>query len=196
MVLTAQAILAVGLQVFFPYLLIYIQHYIALDTGTSTILMAAVILVGGIAVALPAGLLVDRLGRKPMSIVAVGMQAVGLALFSISRSVLALALFGIVWVSAQTLWGISLGAWNKDLLPEDKRGQFTGVSLLFTVALPMVIGPLIGSTLIGRFGIPTQIDGKPGFVPTPIIFQVGGALGLLALWPILRARERSAGSAK
>jgi MFS family permease len=189
-VLSAQALLGVGLQVFFPYLLIYMQHYVSLDPTTSTILMAVVILIGGVAVAVPWGILVDRVGRRPMSIVAVAAEAIGLVLFSVAKSPIALALFGIFWVSAQSLWSISLGAWSKDLLPEDKRGQFTGISLIFTVALPMVIGPIIGSTLIGRFGIPTQIDGKAGFVPTPIIFQVGAAVSLVALWPILRAKGK------
>jgi hypothetical protein len=55
----------------------------------------------------------------------------------------------------------------------------------------MVFGPLIGSNLIGHFGITTTIDGKAGFVPTPLIFQVGAILGLFALLPILIAGKKA-----
>jgi MFS family permease len=186
-VLLAQAVLGIGLQVFFPYLLIYIQHYIALDATVSTILMAVAILVGGIAAAIPAGILADRFGRRPVTIVGIVVQALGLLLFSLFKGFAALLLTGIAWVSAQTFQTVGLGAWNKDLLPEGERGQYTGISLIFTVALPMVIGPMIGSALIGRFGIPTVIDGKPGAIPTPVIFQAGAALTLVGLWPVLSA---------
>jgi MFS family permease len=192
-VFIAQTILGIGLQVFFPYLLIYIQHYLAMDAAASTLLMAVAILVGGVAAAVPAGMAADRFGRKPVALVAVIVEVVGLIFFALSRSMLSLAIFGIIWVAAQTTWGVALGAWNKDLLPSGNRGQFTGISLIFTVTIPMVVGPAIGSGLIGRFGLPTVVDGKAGMAPTPINFMIGAAISLIALAPILMAdRKRKA----
>jgi MFS family permease len=79
---------------------------------------------------------------------------------------------------------IAATAWLKDLLPEESRGRFLGIRMIFWVLLPMLIGPAIGSALIQRFGIPTTLNGQAGFIPVPLIFQVGAALGLLALIPL------------
>jgi hypothetical protein len=38
--------------------------------------------------------------------------------------------------------------------------------MIFNVVIPMVIDPAIGSFLISRYGIPTVINGEPGFIPT------------------------------
>jgi hypothetical protein len=56
--------------------------------------------------------------------------------------------------------------------------------MIFLVLLPMLIGPRIGSMLIQTYGLPTVLDGKPGFLPIALIFQVGALLGLLALLPL------------
>ncbi len=89
--------------------------------------------------------------------------------------------------------GIAAVAWLKDLLPEEKRGKFLGVRMIFWIAIPMVLGPWIGSTLICTFGIPTTLNGEPGFIPVPIIFQVGAGITLLALIPLtfIRSSRRS-----
>ena len=35
---------------------------------------------------------------------------------------------------------------RQDLLPEQNRGKFLGIRMIFWIAIPMVIGPWIGST--------------------------------------------------
>jgi len=56
--------------------------------------------------------------------------------------------------------------------------------MFFWIAIPMVIGPWIGSSLIQAFGRPTIFNGEPGFIPAPIIFQAGSVISLLALVPL------------
>jgi MFS family permease len=176
--------------VFFPYLLIYLQHYLSLPGIQSSILVAVAILVGGIGMAYPIGLLVDRWGRKPVALVSVAAECAGLLLFSFSRSFVPLLLSGILWVMPMAAWSIATAAWNKDLFPEESRGQFQGYEILFRVFLTMIPGPLIGGWLASRWGVPTTLDGKPGFIPTPLLFQVAGVATLLAAIPIFFARER------
>lgn len=192
LVLLGISLWAIAQNVFFPYLIIYLQHYIQLDTMTATITIAVSILVGGIALAWPIGLLVDRWGRKPMALVAVGAEMLGLVLFSLSRTLVPLLATGILWLIPLTAWTIATGTWSKDLLPEDRRGQFLGFYLFFLVMIPMVLGPLVGGWLGTRFGIPTVINGQPGFIPTPLLFQVAGAATLLAAIPIGFAKEKRA----
>ncbi len=54
----------------------------------------------------------------------------------------------------------------------------------------MPAGSLIGGWLSTEYGIPTVIDGKPGFIPTPIIFIVAAIIMLLAIIPLLPAKEK------
>ncbi|MEW5869256.1 MAG: MFS transporter [Chloroflexota bacterium] len=181
---------AVAQNIFFPYLIIYLQHYIQLETLSASLLIAVAILVGGILVSYPLGLLVDRWGRRRVALLAVAGEMLGLLLFSLARSFAALVITGILWLAPLTAWTIATGAWSKDLFPEDKRGQFAGYYLLFWVAIPMVLGPLTGGWLATRFGIPTVIDGQPGFIPTPVLFQAAALGTLLAALPLWRARPR------
>lgn len=189
LVLLSISVWAIAENVFFPYLLIYLQHYVHLATMESSLMIAVTILVGGILLAFPLGLLVDRWGRRPVALVAIAGEMLGLVLFSMTHSMWMVTFTGILWIAPLTAWTIATGTWSKDLMPEDKRGQFAGYYLLFLVAIPMVFGPLAGGWLVTRFGIPTVIDGLPGFIPTPLIFQVGGLMTLLAAIPLLLVKD-------
>ncbi len=177
-------------QIFFPYLIIYLNHYQKLETLQSSLLIFVCILVGGIALAYPFGLLVDRLGRKKVAFGAILLKMVGLILFSLTSNLVFMTITGILWLAGMSAWMISTGAWTKDLYPEDKRGQFAGYFILFTVAFTMVPGPLIGSWLGTHFGIPTVIDGQAGFIPTPLIFQAAGLATLAAAIPLAFVKTR------
>ena len=190
LVLMGISLWAVAQNVFFPYLMIYLQHYIQLDTISSTITIAVSILVGGIALAYPLGLLIDRWGRKPVALIAVGAEMVGLLLFSLSTTLVPLVITGILWLMPMTAWTIATSTWSKDLFPPDKRGQFAGYYLFFWVMLPMIIGPLTGGWLGTHFGIPTVINGQAGFIPTPILFQVAGVATLLAAIPLWFVKDK------
>jgi len=176
-------------QIFFPYLIIYLNHYLELPVLTASLLIFICILVGGIALAYPFGLLADRFGRKRLAVGAILIKMVGLILFSLMKDMTMLALTGILWLAGMSAWMISTGAWTKDLYPEDKRGQFAGYYILFTVAFAMIPGPLIGGWLASAYGIPTVLDGQSGFIPTPLIFQVAGLASLLALIPLAFVKE-------
>ena len=190
LVLLGISLWAIAQNIFFPYLLIYLQHYIKLETMQSSILIAVAILFGGILMAYPLGLLVDRWGRRPVALAAVGAEVVGLLLFSISKSFLALTVTGILWLIPLTAWTIATQTWSKDLFPEEQRGQFAGYYLFFWVAIPMIVGPLTGGWLSAHYGIPTVIDGQAGFIPTPLLFQVAGLGTLLAALPLLFAQRK------
>ena len=188
--LIAITLWGIAQQIFFPYLLIYITHYLKIETVQASIIIFLAILLGGIATAYPFGLLTDRWGRRKIAILAIFAEMIGLIAFSFSHSFVALVLTGILWLAPISAWTIAVSAWSKDLFPEDKRGQFSGYVILFSVAFTMVPGPLIGSWLTITYGIPTVLDGKDGFIPTSLIFQVAGIATLLALIPILRIKKQ------
>jgi len=184
--LIAITLWGVAEQIFFPYLMIYITTYLKKTTMESALVVFFAILIGGIAAAYPLGMLTDRLGRKKVALLAILVEMAGLIAFSFARNTIALIVTGICWLAPISAWTIATSSWSKDLFPEDKRGQFGGYVIMFSVALTMIPGPILGSWLITRFGIPATIDGKAGFVPTPLIFQVAGLATLLAALPLLR----------
>jgi len=177
-------------QIFFPYLIIYLNHYLKLPTLDASLVIFVCILVGGILLAYPFGLLADRLGRKRLALGAILLKMVGLILFSLMRDLLPLVITGTLWLAGMSAWMISTGAWTKDLYPAEKRGQFHGYYILFTVAFTMVPGPLLGGWLASTYGIPTIINGQAGFIPTPLIFQVAGIATLIAALPLLLISEK------
>lgn len=189
-VLMGISLWAIAQNIFFPYLIIYLQHYLRFDTLTSSLTIAICILVGGIALAYPLGILIDRRGRKPVALLAVIAEMVGLILFSLTDRLIPLILTGILWLIPLTAWTIATGAWSKDLFPPDKRGQFAGYYLFFWVMLPMILGPLTGGWLGSAYGIQTVIDGQTAYIPTPLLFQVAGGVTLLAAIPLFFVRER------
>jgi len=172
LVMVAVSIFGLAQNVFFPYLLIYLEHYIQLDALQYSVLVGVAILVGGILAAYPIGILVDRWGRFPVALLAVILEAVGLVAFSLSGNFILLLITGILWLTPNAAWTIAAMTWSKDLFPADSCGLFAGYYVLFTVAFAMIPGPLIGGWLGSRFGIPVVINGQAGMVPTPIIFQV------------------------
>lgn len=177
-----------GMQVSFPYLIIYLENYIGI-TKTQFSIIGGAVMVGSALLAVPFGMLADRWDRRKMIMIAIGVSAAGGFALSLTRAIPLLAADGLLWQAFSMAAAIAAVAWLKDLLPEESRGKFLGIRMIFWIAIPMVVGPWIGSTLIQRFGIPTVLNGQAGFVPVPVIFQVGSAIALLSLIPMLFARR-------
>lgn len=188
LVLTGGGLWGMAINIFFPFIVIYLQHYIQLGLEEASLLIFLAILVSIIA-SYPIGMLIDKFGRKKIAIIAIFFESISLFLFAIATDIIFLAITGVLWVFFMTVWGIASGTWIKDLYPEEKRGQFSGYFILFTVLFTMVPGPLIGGWLASEYGIPTVIDGQPGFIPTPIIFMVSALLILLTVIPLIPAKE-------
>lgn len=193
LLLLVSMLLGIGFQVAFPYMISYIQHYIGVSKGQYTIIGGAVI-VGSAILAIPLGYLADKWNKRLMLALSIILSCAGCALFSQTLSFPLLALFGLLWQALNMGAAIASMSWLKELLPEESRGRFLGIRMIFWVLIPMLIGPGIGSALIRRFGIPATLDGKAGFTPVPVIFLVGAALGLLALIPLVFLRNPRAKS--
>ena len=188
LVLTAAGLWGMAFNVFFPFVIIYLQHYIKLGLEMASVLIFVALLIS-VVLAYPAGILVDKIGRKKISIISVFLESVSLLFFAEANDITLITLAGILWVFFMTTWDISSGTWIKDLYPETKRGQFSGYYILFTVLFTMVPGPILGGWLASEFGIPTVINGEPGYIPTPILFIAAALLILLTVIPLIPAKE-------
>ena len=180
---------SIGMEVSFPYLIVYLNNFVGVTKSEFSIIGGAV-MVGSAALAIPFGILADKWNKRNMIAIAIIVSSLGGILLSLVRSLPLLALTGLLWQAFSVAASIASVAWLKDLLPEQNRGKFLGIRMIFWIAIPMVIGPWIGSTLIQNFGIPTVTNGQAGFVPVPIIFQVGSVIALLSLIPLALINDK------
>ncbi|TXT55024.1 MAG: conserved membrane protein of unknown function [Promethearchaeota archaeon] len=188
LILLGMLIWATAFNVFFPFILIYLEHY----WGLTFMEAAIVVFIGfmiNLLLAYPIGMIIDKVGRKKITVICVILNALSLFLFIISSNILILILAGVFTQFFMTGWNISANAWMRDLFPKKMRSQFSGYYVLFAATIPMIIGSLIGGMLSTFYGIPKVIDGKPGYVPTSLIFVVAAFMMLPAIIPLLYAKE-------
>lgn len=180
---------SIGMQVSFPYMIQYLENYLGISKTQFSVIGGAV-MVGSAALAIPFGILADRWNKRAMIAIATVVSSLGGIMLSLVSGLALLSLAGLLWQAFSVAGSIASVAWLKDLLPEQNRGKFLGIRMIFWIAIPMVIGPWIGSSLIQTYGLPTVTNGQAGFVPVPIIFQVGSVIALLAIVPLFFMRKR------
>jgi len=169
----------IAYQVIMAYDMIYLNNYLDISKTLASLLslfaMPAILL---------ASIFVGKLNDKGHGYTllswAPAIITVGLVSFSFSVEFWQLIITKSIFFVGFFALMVSAQAQIKNLMPEDQRGQFQGANMVFMVLIPMVIGPSIGSFLIRSFGIPTVLNGSSGFIPTPIIYQVAGAISLLS----------------
>ena len=78
--------------------------------------------------------------------------------------------------------------WLKQLYPEDSRGQFEGIRVLFFTLIPMIIGTTIGNFII-KNGAGTVVNeyGITENIPTESMFMWAAILVLLSFIPLYYA---------
>jgi MFS family permease len=185
---------SIASQVSMPYLIIYLENYVGL-TKSQFSLVGSVVLLGSALLSIPFGFLADKMSRRVLIFIAIIVGSIGNIAFSLVESLPMLMLTGFFSFAIPTAGTIATIAWLKDLLPEEDRGKFLGIRMIFWIAIPMVVGPWIGSLLIQNFGIPTTLNDQAGFIPVPIIFQVGALINLLALIPLFFMQPRQSHAA-
>jgi MFS family permease len=192
--LISVAVFETGFYVFFPFLLIYLEHYVGLSLTLASILIFIAMLVSML-LGYPFGILTDKIGRKKMAIASALLMGLFLIVFALVLDIFLLLLFGTCWLMFYIAWTIATLTWIKDLYPEEGRGQFSGYWNLFNATIPMVVGAFLGGWLALQYGIPIVREGIAGTVPTPIIFIVGAVIVLISIIPHLFVkdiRERAA----
>ena len=155
----------------FPFfqgvLIVYFQHYLHMD-NYAIVLGVVLLFASGISVL--AGRFLDKYGKLNFVLPAAGVMIVGLIGLYLVRSTVGVMVAGGVMMSGYMLVTAALSALIRDYTPKDKAGHFQGVRMVFAVALPMIIGPFIGSAVIRSGGEVYEELGVVKRVPTPAIF--------------------------
>lgn len=198
--LIAVAVYGIAMQVFFPYLIIYMEHYLLLDTMQYSVVLGVVIILSAVGVMI-FGRLSDKRNKINMLFISLGIFIVGLvAMFftkGMDKSTLipmlcvsgTIAIFGYVALLAL------FNAMIRDYTPTSSAGRLQGIRIFFYVLLPMFIGPEIGDAVIRAFNSGTFDDPTSGAVtnvPVPQIFIFAAAIAILTIVPlcVLKARDK------
>ena len=83
----------------------------------------------------------------------------------------------------------TITVWSKRLYPEDARGQFEGIRIIFYVLIPMVVAPLISNPIIKNNGEIIDENGFTAYLPTNTLFLAGVVIVLLTLIPLWAANK-------
>ena len=185
--LLAFTLFSIGVQVFFPYLIVYFQHYLKMDNYA---LVLGVVLLFASLVSVLAGRFLDRYGKLSFVLPAAAVMIGGLVgLYSV-RSMAGVMIAGSIMMSGYMLVTAALSALIRDYTPKDKAGHFQGVRMVFAVCLPMIIGPFIGSAVIRSGGAVYEDLGVVKNVPTPAIFLAAAVCVLTLVLPVIRLYRR------
>lgn len=183
----AFCLFSIAVQVFFPYLIIYMQNYLHFEAYA---LVLGIVLIFASVVSVLSGKLIDRLGALRCVLPAAGIMFIGLIGMFFARAMLAVIVAGCVMMAGYMLVTAILSGVIRDETPAGKAGQFQGIRMIFGVLLPMIFGPWLGAAVIrGSNSTYTEL-GVVKSVPTPAIFLAAACVLLLILLPVTALKKR------
>ncbi len=180
--LLAVGFMSVAYQVFFPYLLVYLQYTVIPDSGGADFLKLSVIITAVIVVVALVGGMVFLLkvsGKNKAAglIPSAFLMTAGLVILSTTTNIHGVLIGVAPALLGNLVMGIQFNAAIKDFIPEGKAGLFQGIRMIFTVLIPMVLGPYLGDlacrnsavTYMNEYGVETIVPSKSMFVYAAVI---------------------------
>ena len=201
MILLIYFIYGVAIQVYFPYLMVYIEKSCNIaNTGTSfltpfAIVMAVALLVGSV-LSVVIGIIADKIGKAKMIIPVIVILIIGLfMMFFIpyigndTLRIVYAAISGLIMILGYVSVPTVLNSLVRSNIPKGKEGTFMGIRMIFVVALPMCIGPFIGDALnkaygenyVGDYGVESPLPSNYGYLVSLFILVIAIILIILVL---------------
>ena len=189
-------IYGIACQVFMPYMIIYMKTYLGFSVVEYSVVFGIAILLGAV-INLFLSRISDKMDKVKLLYIATVVMAVGLFAMYISRDmgkIANLILFGVsglVMICGYIFVCALVGSTLRDATPTDAVGKLQGVRMVFSVLIPMIVGPMIGNAINSARNIPidsTSADAMTtAYMPAPEIFLAGSLITLLmlAVIPIL-----------
>ena len=186
------SLFSIAIQVFFPYLIVYIQKTLAIVELDFTITLGVVLLVSSI-ITVVIGLFMDKWGKNKLFIPALVAATIGAILFFFANNMIFVIISGLVLMSGYMVLTALFGAKIRDYTPKGKAGLFQGIRMIFVVLIPMVTGPYIGEGL-SHINPLTYINdyGQEVIKPNQYIFLGAAVIIALTIIPtiLLLLKER------
>lgn len=195
--LCIMGIYGVACQIFMPYLIIYMKTFLHFTTLEYSVVFGVAIVVGAVINILFGGI-TDRLDKTKLLYLAAGILSAGLLAMYFARfdgKTATLLLFGVagfIMITGYIFVSALCGALVRDYTPDSDAGKLQGVRMIFSVLIPMLIGPMIGNAINKSANIPLPDLGSADvmttqYIPAPEIFLAGAIVAALmfALIPLL-----------
>ena len=198
----AVCIFFIGFNAYFAYMGNYIIYYLGFTADQMGIIEAVPLILAMLS-AIPVSGFINRGKNLAVAVFGCVLNAAGLAVLaavhpekidtgSLFNPVLFLGilLVGIGYISFLQTTKI----WAKQLYPEESRGQFEGIWILFFVLFPMIGGSLLGQFAVKHSGktFVDAVSGQTQYIPDSSIFIYGLVFILLAAIPLLLTKKNKA----
>ena len=192
-------IYGIACQVFMPYMIIYMKTYLGFSVLEYSLVFGAAILLGAV-VNLFLSRLSDRMDKVKLLYIATVVMSLGLFAMYLSRdmgkaaNLILFGLSGLVMICGYIFVCALVGSTLRDTTPTDAVGKLQGVRMVFSVLIPMIVGPMIGNAINSVRNIPVDSSSADAmttaYMPAPEIFLAGSLITLLmlAVIPLLNKR--------
>ena len=177
--LTAFMVFNIGIQVFMPYFMVYVQDILGFELVSTAGPILGIACVLTVAI----GFFMEKFGKYKVVFSALAATVIGGVLLFALKDQISVIIGGVILMSGYLLATAVLGAKIRDYTPENETGLFQGVRMVFVVMIPMVTGPYMGqavsSTGTDALGNPSAV------VPSSNIFILAASVMFLVLIPLL-----------
>ena len=188
LVLITFMVFSIGIQVFMPYLMVYIDKVLEIKDLNFTITLGVTLILAS-AITVVFGLFMDKIGKNKIMIPAIIVTVAGaIGMFFVQKNFAmgGVMIAGTIMMSGYMIGTAVLGAKVRDFTPKNEVGLFQGVRMIFIVLIPMVTGPYIGWG-VSHINAQTYVNeyNQTVIQPNSFIFLFAGIVILLAIIPTL-----------
>jgi len=192
----------ISCQIFMPYMIIYMKTYLSFTVIEYSIVFGLAILLGA-GVNLYLTRLSDRKNKAKLLYFAAAVMTLGLVGMYLSKTdskaanLILFGIFGFVMIVGYIFISALTGSIIRDNTPEASVGKLQGVRMVFSVLIPMILGPMIGNAINKAKNIPILDQSSPDtmttlYIPAPEIFiaAAGFLLIVFAVIPVLVRKSK------
>ena len=192
----------IACQIFMPYLVIYMREYLKFSTIEYSLIFGVAIAVGAL-INVFLGRFSDKKDKKKLLYVASSIMVVGLFAMYLANgmnhvsNIILFGLAGFVMITGYIFVSALTGAIVRDNTPPESAGKLQGVRMVFSVLIPMLIGPMIGNGINKAMNIPLENAGVDAvtteYIPAPEIFLAGAIVSCLLIgcvWLLCRTESK------
>ena len=194
-------IYGIACQIFMPYMIIYMTTYLKFSIIEYSIVFGAAILLGA-AINLYLTRLSDDHDKGTFLFLAAEIMTGGLFAMYVSKwgghlfRLIAFGIAGCVMITGYIFVSALAGAIVRDNTPAADTGKLQGIRMIFSVLIPMIVGPLIGNTINRAVNIPLPDSSSADmmttqYIPAPEIFLAAGCVMLLVFLFVPRLVKNS-----